>query len=130
MDTEAYLATIKAKLVNSAVVRQIDIVQEYFTREQGFFRARLTLQNDDFLEIAEFFHVVQGEAQTVEYRYQWMDHDRQVLYKRWDNAAHFPGQPNFPHHVHIGLTGAVESGRSLSTIELVDLIEQEIGHFG
>ena len=66
MDTEAYLAAIKAKLVNSAVVRQIDIVQEYFTREQGFFRARLTLQNDDFLEIAEFFHVVQGEAHTVE----------------------------------------------------------------
>lgn len=29
MDTEAYLATIKAKLVSSAIVRAIDIVQEY-----------------------------------------------------------------------------------------------------
>ena len=130
MDTEGYLAAIKAKLVNSAIVRHIDIVQEYFTREQGFFRARLTLQNDDFLEVAEFFLVVQGEAQTVEYRYQWMDPSRQVLYKRWDNAAHFPELANFPHHVHVGLTGAVESGRSLSTMELVDLIEQEIGYLG
>ena len=35
-------------------------------REQGFFRARLTLQNDDFLEVAEFFQEFQGEVQTVE----------------------------------------------------------------
>jgi len=126
MDTEAYLAAIKAKLVNSAIVRHIDIVQEYVTPEHGFFRARLTLQNDDFLEVAEFFQVLQGGAQTVEYRYQWMDHDRQVLRKRWDNAAHFPGIANFPHHVHVGLTGAVEPGRSLSTIDLVDQIEQEL----
>ena len=128
MDAEGYLAALKAKLVNSAIVRHIDIVQEYSTRDQGFFRARLTLQNDDFLEVAEFFLVVHGEAQTVEYRYQWMDHDRQVLYKRWDNAAHFPELANFPHHVHVGLTGTVESGRSLNTIELVDLIEQGIGY--
>jgi hypothetical protein len=49
MDAEGYLAAIKAKLVNSAIVGHIDIVREYFTRDQGFFRARLTLQNIDFL---------------------------------------------------------------------------------
>jgi hypothetical protein len=55
MDTAAYLTALKTKLVNSDIIKQIEIVQEYITPEQGFFRARLTLQNGDFLEIAEFF---------------------------------------------------------------------------
>lgn len=126
MNTEAYLTAIKAKLVSSVIIKHVDIVQEYVIREQGFFRARLTLQNDDFLEVAEFFQEFQGEVQTVEYRYQWMDPERQVLRRRWDNAAHFPGLANFPYHVHIGVTGVVEPGRLLGIIDLVDLIEQEL----
>lgn len=126
MDTGTYLAAIKATLVNSAIIKSIDIVQEYVTHEQGFFRARLTLQNDDFLEVAEFFREAQGTVQTVEYRHQWMNPDRQILHKRWDNATHFPGLPNFPHHVHVGSTESVEPGRLLSTIDLVYLLEQEL----
>jgi hypothetical protein len=83
--------------VSSVIIKHVDIVQEYVIREQGFFRARLTLQNDDFfLEVAEFFQEFQGEVQTVEYRYQWMDPERQVLRRRWDNAAHFPGCSQLP----------------------------------
>lgn len=126
MDTGTYLAAIKAKLVNSAIIKYIDIVQEYVTSEHGFFRARLTLRNDDFLEVAEFFRDEQGAVQTVEYRHQWMDSDRRILRKRWDNAAHFPEVPNFPHHVHVGPTGAVEPGGALSTIKLIELLEQTI----
>jgi hypothetical protein len=126
MNAEVYLIAIKAKLVSSVIVRHVEIVQDYVINEQGFFRARLTLQNDDFLEVAEFFQEFQGMVQTVEYRYQWMDQGRQVLRKRWDNATHFPGLANFPHHVHVGLTGVVEPGRLLSTIDLVDLLEQEL----
>lgn len=126
MDAEAYLTGIKARLVNSVIIKHIDIVQEYVTPEQGFFRARLTLQNDDFLEVAEFFRDMQGVVQTVEYRYQWMNPDRQILRKRWDNAAHFSELPNFPHHVHVGSTGAVEPGELLSIINLISRIEQEL----
>jgi hypothetical protein len=43
MNVEAYLTAIKAKLVNSVIIKHFDIVQEYVIREQGFFRARLTL---------------------------------------------------------------------------------------
>ena len=60
MDTDTHLAAIKSKLVNSAIIKSIDIVPEYVTHEQGFFRARLTLQNNDFLEVAEFFRDAQG----------------------------------------------------------------------
>lgn len=126
MDAEVYLAALKAKLVNSAIIKQIHVVEEYVTREQGYFRARLTLQNGDFVEVAEFFRVWLGDVQTVEYRHQWMDPNREHLRRRWDNATHFPGLTNFPHHVHIGRTGAVEPGQPLSITDLVDLIEQEL----
>ena len=126
MDPQAYLTAIKAKLASSGIVIRVDILQEYATAKQGFFRAKLTLRNNDFLEVAEFFRVVDGQTETAEYRFQWMDPGRQVLRKRWDNAAHHPGLPNFPHHIHVGATGRLETGRLLSISDLVDLIEQEI----
>ncbi|MBP1465754.1 hypothetical protein EYB53_008555 [Candidatus Chloroploca sp. M-50] len=104
----------------------IDIIQEYATPTQGFFRARLTLCNHDFLEVAEFFQSRQARIQTTEYRYQWMDAERRLLRKRWDNAPHYPNLPNFPDHVHIGETGSIEPGQVLSILELIDLIQQEL----
>lgn len=102
--------------------------KEYALPNHGFFRARLTLRNGDFLEVAEFFRVVNGQTESVEYRFQSMDPNRQTLRKRWDNATHHPGLPNFPHPIHVGTTGHLEPGRLLSILDLVDLIEQEIEH--
>jgi hypothetical protein len=79
------------------------------------------------VEIAEFFIIEQGQAQTIEYRHQWMDSSKQRLHKRWDNAAHHPELPNFPHHVHVGGDKQVESGNLMSIISLIDMLENEIG---
>ncbi len=49
MTAESYLEKIKARLANSAVVRQVVTVQEYALQDRGFLRARLTLANGDFL---------------------------------------------------------------------------------
>jgi len=57
MDAAAYLETIKLRLASSPVVRSIVIVQERGLPDQGFFRARLTLKNDDFVEVTEYFVV-------------------------------------------------------------------------
>ncbi|MCL1467153.1 toxin-antitoxin system TumE family protein [Argonema galeatum] len=51
---------------------------------------------------------------------------RGLLRKRWDNVEHFPDLPNFPHHVHIGEESNVEPSRSLTILELIDIIEEEI----
>jgi len=110
VNPQAYLTAIKTKLASSASIIHVDILQEYATPNQGFFRARLRLHNSDFLEVAEFFRIVDGQAQTVEYRFQWMDRNRQVLRKRWDNATHHPGLLNFPHHVHVGAADAWSQG--------------------
>ena len=127
MDPQTYLTEIKAKLVASSAVASIAIIEERVLPDRGYFRALLVLSNSDFLEVAEYF-VVEGErCVTRRYRCQWMDESQQALRKRWDNVEHFPDLTNFPHHIHVGEESRVEPGRSLSIIELVDVIEQELG---
>jgi hypothetical protein len=55
VDPQDYLAAIKAKLASSPTVVRIHVVQEYATPSQGFFRARLTLRNDEFLEVVDTY---------------------------------------------------------------------------
>ena len=127
MDIQAYLDAIKQRLAISPIITEVQVVQARSLEDRGFIRARLRLVNDDFVEAAEFFVSAQGQVRTVEYRYQWMDSAKQCLRKRWDNAAHHPGLPHFPHDVHVGVEGLVEPGEPMGTIELLDLLEQEIG---
>ncbi len=127
MDARWYIDEIKIRLALSDCIQTIEIVEERIVlSDRGYFRARLTLTNDDFLEIAEYF-VCEGERCIPKrYRYQWMDSEQNQLRKRWDNAEHFPDLTGFPHHVHIGVDNNVESSIPLSIFELIDIVEQEI----
>ena len=127
MEPQEYLAEIKARLVSSTVVTEMTVVEEYVLPDRGYFRARLRLSNQDFLEVAEYFVVASGSCVTQRYRYQWMDETQSVLRKRWDNVEHFSGLPNFPHHVHVGEEEHVEPGQAINIMELIALIEQEQG---
>jgi hypothetical protein len=73
MEPQQYVADIKAKLVASAAVATITIVEERLLPDRGYFRARLTLRNNDFLEVAEYFVVEAGRCMTRRYRYQWTE---------------------------------------------------------
>lgn len=42
------------------------------------------------------------------------------------NAAHYPDLPGAPHHVHIGDETAVEPGKPITLLDLIDLLEQTI----
>jgi hypothetical protein len=126
MITEDYLTAIKVKLIASSVVKSFTIVKERATSDQGYFRARLTLKNNDFLEIVEFFVIKDQTCITETYRYQWMDETKQQLRKRWDNVEHYPNLPNFPHHVHIIEETNVQPSQSHSILEIIDQIEQEL----
>ncbi len=55
MISAEYIAEIKAKLLASVAVNSVTIVKERAMIESGYFRARLTLKNGDFLEVVEFF---------------------------------------------------------------------------
>jgi hypothetical protein len=127
MSAQEILTAIKLKLATSAIVREVQIVQERALDGAGFFRARLRLINDDFVEVSEYFMIEGVKAVILEYRFQWMDSARQRLRKRWDNAAHYPQMDNFPHHIHIGESGMVVPGQALGIIDLLDILDGEIG---
>jgi hypothetical protein len=126
MTPSTYLLEIKAKLASSPAVVTVTVTEEYTLVDQGYFRARLTLSNSDFLEIAEYFAIENDQSKTKRYRYQWMDETQQILKKRWDNVEHFPDLSNFPHHIHVGAENQVEPGHSLNILHLIELIEQEL----
>ena len=95
MAPQQYVADIKAKLVASAAVATITIVEERLLPDRGYFRARLTLSNSDFLEVAEYFVVEAGRCMTRRYRYQWMDGAQYRLRRRWITWNIFQTSPIF-----------------------------------
>jgi hypothetical protein len=129
MTPSAYLLEIKTKLASSPAVVSVTVVEEYTVVDRGYLRARLTLSNNDFLEIAEYFVIENNRSDTKRYRYQWMDQTQQILRKRWDNVEHFPNLPNFPHHIHLAEEKQVKPGHSLNILNLIDLVEQELGFY-
>ena len=118
-----YIEQVKAKLIASKIIRSFSMVAEQILEDQGYFRARLWLVNGDFLEVAEYFKVIEGQVVTDRYRYQWMDSSQKVLRTRWDNVPHFPNLPGFPHHVHV--KDQVQTSVVLSIIQVLDLVEDE-----
>lgn len=126
MEASQYLESIKSSLLSSNAIAAFMIIEELDLGDRGYFRARVMLSNDDFLEVAEYFKIRENVVTTTRYRYQWMDSDRANLRKRWDNVPHFPNLPNFPHHIHVESEENVISGNSLSILELLDILEQEI----
>ena len=126
MKANYYITKIKTRLAASVIVATVDIITERSAEDRGYFRARMNLTNGDFLEVSEYFAIQTGQPSTIEYRYQWMDGGKKKLIKRWDNAEHYPKLANFPHHIHMGDTKQVMPGRSLSIIDLLDIIEQTL----
>lgn len=114
-----YLNELKAKLVACPQVGRIDFIREWVTDDRGYFRARLTLTNGDWLEVSEYFIVQAETCTTAEYRYQWMTPTGQ-LRRRWDNAPHFPELSNFPHHIHTDEPSTVVPGEMMSIMALLD----------
>lgn len=77
MITRDYINDIKLRLKASKLIDNLEIVKERAFADQGYFRAKITLKNGDFLEIAEFFKVENQQCIPVTYRYQWMDKNKQ-----------------------------------------------------
>lgn len=126
MDTAAdYVLRLKIQLLVSPVVASFNIIAEKVWPDRGYIRVRCVLTNGDLLEAAEYFVCEGGKCRTERYRYQWMKGETRCLRKRWDNVEHYPGLPNFPHHIHTG-RGEVLPGERMSIIQLLDILGQEI----
>ena len=126
MDAEQYLSEIKTKLIISPAILSFTVVEEQDLSDRGYFRARVILANNDFLEVSEYFIVDSNKTMPQRYRYQWMDDTQSILRRRWDNVPHFPNLPNFPHHIHIASEDNVESSQAIGILEVLQIIEKEI----
>lgn len=126
MDAQQYLTEIKSKLIASPIVESFSIVEERDLQDRGYFRARVTLTNTDFLEIAEYFVIIDDQPHPDRYRYQWMDSTQKTLCKRWHNVPHFPDLPNFPHHVHVNAEDNVQTSIPRGLTEFLTFLEAEI----
>jgi hypothetical protein len=126
MDAEQYLSEIKTKLIISPAIFSFTVVEEQDLSDRGYFRARVILANNDFLEVSEYFIVDNNKTMPQRYRYQWMDDTQSILRRRWDNVPHFPNLPNFPHHIHIASEGNVEPSQAIGILEVLQIIEKEI----
>ena len=75
MNLEQYIDAVKATLANSPIIASIEVIDERILLGRGYFRARLTLINADFLEIAESFTIETDQLVTLghleKYRFFW-----------------------------------------------------------
>ncbi len=121
-----YLAAVETLLLVSEIIADYTLVTARANTDDGYLRIRATLSNGDFLEMAEYFLVLEDEIITEDYRYQWMDSTQTVLRRRWDNTPQHPELDGFPHHCHIVREDRVVPIEPLSILELFELLEAEL----
>ncbi len=127
-DVRTYMEAVREKLLLCPGIVSVEITDERIPLEnRGYFRARLTLANGDFLEISEYVVSDSGQPRPLKYRYQWMDSSQTRLIRRWDNVPHFPHISSYPHHVHVGHESNVFASEPISITDLIEIIEREVG---
>ncbi len=123
-DPAEYLAAIEAALVESPIIADFKVVNQWAHADDGYVRVRATLSNGDFLEAAEYFIWQTTEFIPVDYRYHWADVNKQQLRRRWDSTPDHPELPGFPYHCHIGEEENVVSAERISLMQVLRLIEE------
>jgi len=89
-----------------AVVRKLKEVyvecyeEEILTKNRVNLRIRIRFKSGYLLELNEANMVEESAIIRLYYRYHFQDEKNRLVF-RYDNAPHFPGFVNFPHHKHL-----------------------------
>jgi hypothetical protein len=126
ISAEDYLALIKSLIALCPVVTELNILREDAQGDRGLWRYRLTLQDESFVEMFEFFEIQSDQVKVIKYSFHWQRNDRQLI-KRWDNAAHHPEIETYPHHLHDGAEDVVFAYQPVSFEEILQIISKQIG---
>jgi hypothetical protein len=112
----------------SPQVKRVEKVrqEEDATGQIGFMRYRLTLSNDDLLELTERIEARARAIVVTKYRHHWQDQTGRLI-QRWDNAPHYPHMPSFPHHVHDGAEENVVEHRPVDALQILHLVMESMG---
>jgi Family of unknown function (DUF6516) len=112
----------------SPQVKRVEKVrqEEDATGQIGFIRYRLTLSNDDLLELTERLEVRARAIVVTKYRHHWQDRTGRLI-KRWDNAPHHPHVPSSPHHLHDGAEDNVIEYPPVDALQILHFVMQSMG---
>jgi hypothetical protein len=126
----SYLHNLQITLAVYSWVKSVEVlrcdIEESDIEEILIYRFRVSLKNDDLLEIMErvVYSKDYRKFQVTTYKYHWQD-KQQVVIKRWDNAPHFPDLDNFPDHIHIGEDNIVLPGKPMTALELFAIVDRD-----
>jgi hypothetical protein len=95
------------------------------TGHSGFIRYRLTLINDDLLELTEHIEIQAGEILVTKYRHHWQNKAGQLI-KRWDNAPQHRQVPSFPHHLYDSVKENVVEHPPVNALQILNLVIQSM----
>lgn len=90
---------IVQRLSVSFAISAFEIKKLRIAEEHGYIRVRCSLDNGELLEFSEYVEIVTERVQIQSDSYHWQTVTG-TLVRRWDNVAHHPELPSYPHHVH------------------------------
>ncbi len=113
-----YLIDIEMLLIKTPFIYDYEIIRADNFETEGKFRIKTKTNNQDTIDLFEYFTVTNNIIVIQKYHYHWQDSSNNLIC-RWDNAPHHKSLPNFPHHVHFP-----EHVESLKTeISIVNFLE-------
>jgi len=115
-----YYLDVQATIQAAPHVLRSEIRFDEVDSDECYIKGTIQLVGDLELHIAE--HVVtEPIIQRLKYRYHLQRTDSKALVSRWDNVAHHPHVPTYPHHRHDD-TGAVHPSPSMDMARLLDAV--------
>ncbi len=112
---------LNIKRVFPHLVREVNLIR--FREEHSSYEwvAEAVLLDASVLHIKDYLFL----DGTRKYAYHWQAADGSMI-ARWDNAAHWPSIPTFPHHVHRGGDELPAASDIRSVADALSLIEKTI----
>jgi hypothetical protein len=124
---EKYFAQIEFRLLENPIYLDYIILRKDILYAEAKIRLKVTLLNSDTIELFEYSEEISGKIVPKKYSFHWQDSSGN-LKMRWDNAPHYQGLSNFPHHIHLS-DDMVKSNFVVPNILLVlDEIQGIIGN--
>lgn len=96
---EKYFIQIELRLLENPIFTDYTILRKDVLYAEAIIRLKIKLSNSDIIDLFEYAEEIKGNIIPKKYSFHWQDsHGR--LKRRWDNAPHYKGLFNFPHHIH------------------------------
>ena len=106
---DEHFAFVESLLLESPAIKAYQVTQRLVGVTDGKLRVKVELANSGLAELFEYV-VADHEIHLMKYSLHCQTSSGE-LWKRWDNAPHFPQLPYAPHHIHLANGGVVSAAQ-------------------